>query len=158
MYYSLSFLLMKSASFLWLLPIVVIIILFVIVWNPAHRESPAVEETTSSEIEEVTSSEVEEPTIGGQRDEHGCLGPAGYSFDDTIGACVRSFELTPDIAEAARLAVEKVGPGYALTVVSFNSYEEPGAYDIVLERGEERTLETVYVRNGVATLGQEKGG
>lgn len=87
------------------------------------------------------------PPIGGQRDAHGCLGPAGYAFDNEVGACIRAFEMTPDIKRAAGLAVKQVGQGYALTVVSFNSYEEVGAYDIVLERGLERTKETVYIRN-----------
>jgi heat shock protein HslJ len=86
--------------------------------------------------------------IGGERDTQGCLTAAGYSFNETIGACARQFELTPGIEEAASKAVEAVGRGYALTVVSFNSYEEPGAYDIVLERGEERERETVYIRDG----------
>lgn len=34
-------------------------------------------------------------------------------------------------------------------MVSFNSYEEPGAYDIMLERGSERTPITVVIKNGV---------
>lgn len=93
------------------------------------------------------SQQVDEPVVGGQRDSHGCLGPAGYGFDTDINACVRSFELTPDIAKAAQIAVAHVGAGYALTVVRFNSYEELGAYDIMLERGIERTPETVQIRN-----------
>ena len=95
------------------------------------------------------SQEVPTPSapIGGERSAEGCLGPAGYSFDETVGACTRSFELTPDIRRAAQIAVDSVGRGYALTVVSFNSYEEPGAYDITLERGTERTRETVTIRN-----------
>jgi hypothetical protein len=87
--------------------------------------------------------------IGGDRDAHGCLIAAGYDFSDNVGACIRGFEMTPDIEAAARLAVESVGRGYALTVVSFNSYEELGAYDIMFERGEERTPETIYIRGGV---------
>ena len=88
-----------------------------------------------------------EPIIGGDRDAGGCLVGAGYAFDETVGACIRAFELTPDIKQAAQIAVAAVGRGYALTVVSFNSYEEPGAYDIMLERGTERTQQTVTVRN-----------
>lgn len=88
-----------------------------------------------------------EPVIGGERSAEGCLGPAGYAFDETVGACTRSFELTPDIRRAAQIAVASAGRGYALTVVSFNSYEEIGAYDITLERGEERTRQTVTIRN-----------
>lgn len=85
--------------------------------------------------------------IGGERDSHGCLNPAGYAFDDEVGACIRAFEMTSDIKNAAEIAVKKVGRSYALTVVSFNSYEEVGAYDITLEQGAERKRETVYIKN-----------
>ena len=85
--------------------------------------------------------------IGGDRDANGCLVAAGYAYDIEVGACDRSFELTPDIKRAAKIAVDKVGRGYGLTVVSFNSYEERGSYDITLERGEERTQETVYIKD-----------
>lgn len=92
--------------------------------------------------------------IGGQRDERGCLGPAGYAYDEEVGACIRAFEMTPDIKRAAALAVEKVGRSYALTVVSFNSYEEVGAYDITLEQGIDRTRVVVYIKNWqVASVG-----
>lgn len=92
-----------------------------------------------------------EKPIGGERDVHGCLTPAGYAYDEEVGACIRAFDMTPDIKRAAALAVQSVGRGYVLTVVSFNSYEEPNAYDIMLERGAERTAQTVYIRDGVAT-------
>lgn len=88
-----------------------------------------------------------EMPIGGDWDAHGCLTSAGYAFDAEIGACIRAFEMTPDIKQAAKMAVEKAGIGYALTVASFNSYEEVGAYDIMLERGVERAKETIYIRN-----------
>jgi hypothetical protein len=85
--------------------------------------------------------------IGGQKDEHGCLNPAGYAYSEDVGACIRAFEMTPDIMRAAKIAVDSVGKSYALTVVSFNSYEEPGAYDIMFERGVDRTKQTVYIKN-----------
>lgn len=85
--------------------------------------------------------------VGGDRDTHGCLIAGGYAYDDYVGACTRAFELTPDITKAAKLAVDSVGRGYALTVVAFNSYEEVGAYDIMFERGIERSKQTVYIKN-----------
>ncbi len=93
----------------------------------------------------------QEILIGGQRDAHGCLTPAGFAYDEEVGACIRAFEMTPGIKKAAQIAVAKTGPGYALTVVSFNSYEEAGAYDIMLERGVERAKQTVYIRNWEVT-------
>lgn len=88
-----------------------------------------------------------EQKIGGDRDSHGCLVAAGYAFDDQVGACIRAFEMTPGIKRAAQIAVDQVGRGYALTVTSFNSYEEPGAYDIFLEQGLERKQQVVYIKN-----------
>ena len=90
---------------------------------------------------------IQDTPIGGSRDTNGCLNPAGYGFNEGVGACLRAFEMTPDIMKATKIAVDYVGRGYALTVVSFNSYEEVGAYDIVLERGVERTTQTVYIKN-----------
>jgi len=83
------------------------------------------------------------------RDSHGCRVAEEYSFSETVGACVRQADMTPDIEQAAQQAVLSAGEEYALTVSSFNAYEEPGAYDIVLERGEEQSKETMYIRNGV---------
>jgi len=88
------------------------------------------------------------PLVGGERDLHGCLVAAGFAFDANVDACTRAFDMTPDITEAAKLAVAHVGGSYALTVASFNSYEEPGAFDIRLERGAERTPITVVIKNG----------
>jgi len=114
----------------WFSSIILIIILLVGLWLFFSREQES------------------EVVIGGDRDEHGCLIAAGYSFNDNVGACVRQFEMTPGIEGAARIAVTYIGKGYALTIVSFNSYEEPGAYDIMFERRMERKVETVYIRNG----------
>lgn len=100
----------------------------------------------------VKDFEGEVGSIGGERDSRGCLGPAGYSFDERVGACTRRWELTDDIAAAAKLAVQAVGSGYALTVVSFNSYEESGAYDFTFERGLERMNQAVRIRGGKASV------
>jgi len=91
------------------------------------------------------------PAIGGDRDKKGCLLSAGYAWDEEVGACIRSFEMTKDILQAVKIAVNKIGREYALTVVSFNSYEEIGAYDITFEHGLERRRETVYIKNWQAS-------
>jgi len=38
----------------------------------------------------------DENIIGGDRDEHGCLGPAGYSWNSTEQECVREWEISDD--------------------------------------------------------------
>lgn len=93
-------------------------------------------------------SEEKVPVIGGDRDERGCLIAAGYGFDEEVGACIRSFELDQEARQVARQAVEHVGESFALTVVSFESYEDTDSYEITLERGVEREQVTVYVRDG----------
>ena len=47
--------------------------------------------------------------IGGERDWFGCLGPAGYSWDKEVGACVRGWELDDSQREAVGIAVDFIG-------------------------------------------------
>jgi hypothetical protein len=85
----------------------------------------------------VSGCTTEQPgPIGGQRDEHGCLGPAGYSWNETIGACLRAWELDGVQAEAARIAVEHVGRGYATTVTDVSVMQCASCYDVTLEQGD----------------------
>jgi len=42
--------------------------------------------------EEIQLEVQEEPLIGGQRDEYGCLGPAGYSWCEKKQKCLRVWE------------------------------------------------------------------
>jgi hypothetical protein len=95
------------------------------------------------------------PVIGGDRDSGGCLIAAGYAFNDEVGACIREFEMTPDIKQAAKLAVDYAGREYGLTVISFNSYEESGAYDIFFRSGDNEAGEDIYIRNweAINTMG-----
>ena len=51
-------------------------------------------------------TEVEEIKVGGDKDEHGCLGSAGYRFDEEIGACIRDWELNKNQRRAAKMGVE----------------------------------------------------
>lgn len=97
-------------------------------------------------------AENNENLIGGDRDSGGCLIGAGYAFSDEVGACIREFEMTRDIKQAAKLAVDYAGREYGLTVVSFNSYEEFGAYDIFLQTNlMDVQRKTIYIRDGKAS-------
>ena len=81
--------------------------------------------------------DVDQP-IGGQRDEWGCLGPAGYSYDEEVRACVREWELSLPQREAARIAVKYVGWESATTILNVQFVECPGCFIVELERGETR--------------------
>lgn len=64
--------------------------------------------------------------IGGQRDEHGCLGPAGYSYNETVGACLREWEVEETHRSDVKTAVnylKKVTSVIGLTVIEINSTE-----------------------------------
>jgi hypothetical protein len=73
--------------------------------------------------------------IGGQRDEHGCLGPAGYSWNQTIGACVREWELDESQRKAAEIAVESVDNMKGNTVIEVETLKCPGCFNVKLELG-----------------------
>ncbi|MBU1017517.1 hypothetical protein KKA33_00630 [Patescibacteria group bacterium] len=89
--------------------------------------------------------------IGGQRDENGCLGPAGYSWNNEIGACVREWELNESQKKAAALAVEHVGAGYATTIVGVDVARCPGCFSVRLEQGEKRTPYTITLNDWKVT-------
>ena len=73
--------------------------------------------------------------IGGQRDEHGCLGPAGYTFVESIGACARDWEIdSEDKRQAAKIAVEYVGFKKGLTVSEVKVFKCPGCFEVILDR------------------------
>ncbi|UCD03475.1 MAG: hypothetical protein JSV63_04185 [Candidatus Aenigmatarchaeota archaeon] len=89
--------------------------------------------------------EIDEPLIGGERDDRGCLGPAGYRWDDVVEACTRSWELDDDQRDAASIAVEYAGSGYATTIIEVTAGECEGCYTVKIEQGEERTPVTVNI-------------
>ena len=73
--------------------------------------------------------------IGGQRDENGCLAPAGYTFVESIGACARDWEIdSEDKRQAAKIAVEHVGFKKGLTVIDVEVLKCPGCFDVSLDR------------------------
>ena len=92
-------------------------------------------------------SDIKTVAIGGERDEKGCLGPAGYSFDETINACLREWELDENQKEAARIAVEYIGWEYATTITSVQTARCPGCFTVELEIGEDRIKQQLVLEN-----------
>ena len=89
-----------------------------------------------------------EPLIGGQRDEHGCLGPAGYMWSEEVNACIRGWELNENQRMAAGVAVDDVGYEKGLTIIQVLVARCPGCFMIEIEKGEDRikvTLENFKV-------------
>jgi hypothetical protein len=71
--------------------------------------------------------------VGGERDEHGCLGPAGYSYNETIQACVREWELdSNDKRQAAKIAIDYIEPYHSLTILMIEPEECIGCFDVLV--------------------------
>ncbi|HDR53812.1 MAG TPA: hypothetical protein ENN60_04075 [archaeon] len=102
------------------------------------------EEHTYTETLEEGKGEL----IGGQRDEHGCLGPAGYSYDDIVKACIRSWELDTTQKLAATVAVDHLGPAYGTTILAVHSGSCEGCYTIeVSQNPDEPVFTNVTLEN-----------
>lgn len=79
--------------------------------------------------------------IGGERDGRGCLGPAGYSYDEKVNACIRKWELNDNQKEAARLAVEYAGYEKGLTVTDVLAAKCSGCFTVTLRKINDEILE-----------------
>jgi len=85
--------------------------------------------------------------IGGQRDEKGCLGPAGYVFSEETGSCIREWELNDDTKKAVKVVVDSIGRSYALTAIEVETLKCIGCFKIKLEKGVEREQLEVELDN-----------
>jgi len=83
--------------------------------------------------------------IGGERDEHGCLGPAGYQWNEEIKACVRVWELDEQQVAAAVITTEYVGEDYGLTVIEVDENNCQGCYTVHYSDEQVVTLENWQV-------------
>ena len=84
--------------------------------------------------------------IGGQKDANGCLTPAGFSWDADIGACTKSFEIKGDLAEAAKVAVAPLS-ARPITIVSVESFNCEGCYNVKLQVGDNQDVNTIRLYN-----------
>lgn len=88
---------------------------------------------------EIEEQEMEtESLVGGQRDEHGCLGPAGYTWNEDLGACIREWELQDDQREAVKTISDKLD--YEFTVVKVSVAKCPGCFTVELQRNDNREM------------------
>ncbi len=85
--------------------------------------------------------------IGGERDEHGCLGTAGYSWNESIGACLREWELDSSQKKAAKIAVDYTGRSYGTTILEVLTARCPGCFSVKIEKGVDGDIITLYLNN-----------
>ena len=78
------------------------------------------------------------------------LGPAGYSWDEDIGACVREWDLNDSQKQAAKTAVDYVGQEYATTITDVTAGECEDCFTVKIEQGTERDVVEVEIVDGVA--------
>ena len=84
-------------------------------------------------------------TIGGQRDDHGCLGPAGYSWNEDLGACTRSWELNETQKEAAKIAIAPLS--YYVTVTEVVAGDCNGCFTVKLQRNDNQNQFEIELKN-----------
>lgn len=99
----------------------------------------------SIQITDGENDEVEEEDIliGGDRDEHGCLGSAGYSWSENVGACIRGWELNDSQKKAAGMAVDYYGSKNGLTVIKADAARCPGCFRVELQDEPDRVTITI---------------
>ncbi len=103
-----------------LIIIIVIITLIFLINNSELKQLICKDKNSDKEI------------IGGQRDAYGCLGPAGYTYDEEIQACIRIWELDEIQKKAAKIAVEHVRPSNSLTIIQVEVLKCKGCFSINL--------------------------
>lgn len=87
-------------------------------------------------VQEV-ETEVEETKVGGDKDEHGCIGSAGYRFDEEIGACIRDWELDENQKRAAKIGVEAAGLENP-TIIEVLTTQCSGCFTVTLQAEKDR--------------------
>jgi len=97
-------------------------------------------------------SEVRIVSIVDEMDEKGCLETAGYSFSESINACLREGELDGNQKEAARIAVEYVGWEYATTIIEVQTARCPGCFTVELEKGRDRIRQQIILEDYVVVI------
>jgi len=90
-----------------------------------------------------TFAEEIEPLIGGQRDEYGCLGPAGYGWSEEANACIREWELDENQKKAAKIAVDYIGYEKGLTIIQVQTAGCPSCFMVEVEKGKDRIKTTL---------------
>jgi hypothetical protein len=83
--------------------------------------------------------------IGGDKDKYGCLIGAGYSYDEKVGACTRSWELNEDQKKAAKIAVAYLS--FPVTIVEASKQECEGCYNIRLQRNDNQERIEINLKN-----------
>lgn len=120
------------------LPVVLTIFIIFFLVMPQVQENRASQNNENNNAEQV---------IGGDRDESGCLGSAGYSWSEEAGACLREWEMTGEESKrAVKIAVDYLGWSSA-TVLEVTQARCPGCFVVKLENNATQDRKNINLDN-----------
>ena len=93
--------------------------------------------------------ETTDQPIGEETDEHGCLGAAGYTWNEDVGACVREWELDEDEKHAAQIVVAPLS--YPVTIVEVISQGCENCFLVKMQRNDNQKQFSVNMNNWKVT-------
>lgn len=115
----------------------------------ASSTGSVTEERTETVISTNTTNTP--PMVGGDRDAHGCIGSAGFSWDTTIAACIRPWELNDAKRSAARQAVQAAGSQYGTTITSVEQTGCAECFTVTIQTPTSRSVVTIQKTASKAT-------
>ena len=92
------------------------------------------------------------PVIGGEVDEHGCLGAAGFVWDEEVGACIREWELDSNAKQAAKVAVKDLD--FPSTVTEVTEEDCDGCFSVGVKNNENGETLNIPLSNWVISSSQ----
>lgn len=85
--------------------------------------------------------------VGNDSDQFGCKPSAGFAWNETIGACARSWELDIEQAEAARIAAASITE-MPKTVITVEALRCPACFRVDIQKGINDERISIIVRDG----------
>ena len=76
--------------------------------------------------------------IGGARDRFGCLTSAGYSWDDSVGACLREWELNDSQRQAAKFVVAPLS--FPVTIIEVKILGCYNCFNVAYQRNDDQII------------------
>lgn len=97
---------------------------------------------TNITTETGTNSETP-PIVGGDRDAHGCIGSAGYQWNEDIGACIRVWELSDTERSAAQTAMQHLGRQYGAAIIEVKQGTCANCFTVTVQSATSRSVVTI---------------
>jgi hypothetical protein len=102
--------------------------------NPVMESYPRQCRTPDGRLFVEEFQGIDEQIIGGETDERGCLGAAGYTWNPTVEACLIEWELEESEKEAARIAVASIEYVKGTTIIEVRVLKCPGCFTVTIQQ------------------------